>query len=294
MEHPKRRRLLASSRQPQASHPERTEDVIEGVNQPSEKLIVVSGTDSISLNMQDNTTLLFNVLLCCKEDDRLSSESFEWLLGANESRSLHALAAFGEMVGALAAQSIGAYCSALTQAKILLEYTTLARITAATEILYDPVDLESNHYTALVLRVCVVNDNETNVQNTKDNTVAQDDEFLKKIEQNMLGEMVLGDVSDIKKVFIKSDKRQRNAHFKELRAVTSFDGSYVNYRHLVILSDVMIYRGHSMSIPRHGINRVETGPLMRCFFEETAEILFGVPPLTLPLMSTVLPSDRTR
>jgi DNA-directed RNA polymerase II subunit RPB1 len=61
----------------------------------------------------------------------------------------------------------------------------------------------------LVLRVRVVNNDETNVQNTKDNTVAQDDEFLKKTEQNMLGEMVLGDVSDIKKVFIKSGKRQQ-------------------------------------------------------------------------------------
>ena len=28
-----------------------------------------------------------------------------------------------------------------------------------------------------------------------------------------------------------------------------------------------------MAITRHGINRVETGPLMRCSFEETADIL---------------------
>lgn len=66
----------------------------------------------------------------------------------------------------------------------------------------------------------------------------------------------------------------RAALLKELRAVISFDGSYVNYRHLAMLADVMTYRGHLMAITRHGINRVDTGPLMRCSFEETTEILF--------------------
>jgi len=35
----------------------------------------------------------------------------------------------------------------------------------------------------------------------------------------------------------------------------------------------MTYRGHLLAITRHGINRVETGPLMRCSFEETVDIL---------------------
>jgi DNA-directed RNA polymerase II subunit RPB1 len=65
----------------------------------------------------------------------------------------------------------------------------------------------------------------------------------------------------------------RNALLKELRGVIEFDGSYVNYRHLAILVEVMTYRGHLMSITRHGINRNETGPLMRCSFEETVDIL---------------------
>ena len=65
----------------------------------------------------------------------------------------------------------------------------------------------------------------------------------------------------------------RNALLKELRGVIEFDGSYVNYRHLAILVEVMTYRGHLMSITRHGINRAETGPLMRCSFEETVDIL---------------------
>ncbi|GJN25505.1 hypothetical protein PR202_gb13340 [Eleusine coracana subsp. coracana] len=65
----------------------------------------------------------------------------------------------------------------------------------------------------------------------------------------------------------------RRALLDELRTVISFDGSYVNYRHLAILCDTMTYRGHLMSITRHGINRNDTGPLMRCSFEETVDIL---------------------
>ena len=65
----------------------------------------------------------------------------------------------------------------------------------------------------------------------------------------------------------------RNSLLHEINNVISFDGSYVNYRHLSTLADVMTYRGNLMAITRHGINRNETGPLMRCSFEETVEIL---------------------
>ncbi|XP_019455346.1 PREDICTED: DNA-directed RNA polymerase II subunit 1-like isoform X3 [Lupinus angustifolius] len=65
----------------------------------------------------------------------------------------------------------------------------------------------------------------------------------------------------------------RRALLDELRVVISFDGSYVNYRHLAILCDTMTYRGHLMAITRHGFNRNDTGPMMRCSFEETVDIL---------------------
>ena len=65
----------------------------------------------------------------------------------------------------------------------------------------------------------------------------------------------------------------RASLLKEVRAVIEFDGAYVNYRHLAMLCDVMTFRGHLMSITRHGINRNDTGPLMRSSFEETVEIL---------------------
>ncbi|KAH8921889.1 beta and beta-prime subunits of DNA dependent RNA-polymerase [Atractiella rhizophila] len=65
----------------------------------------------------------------------------------------------------------------------------------------------------------------------------------------------------------------RASVFQELRNVIEFESSYVNYRHLYLLCDLMTNRGSLMSITRHGINRAETGALMRCSFEETVEIL---------------------
>ena len=59
----------------------------------------------------------------------------------------------------------------------------------------------------------------------------------------------------------------------ELRFVLSSYGIYVNYRHLATLCDIMTNRGILTSITRHGINRVDTGPLRKCSFEETVEIL---------------------
>ena len=65
----------------------------------------------------------------------------------------------------------------------------------------------------------------------------------------------------------------RSMLLRELTAVLSFDGSYVNHRHIALLIDVMTARGFISAVTRHGINRQDTGALMRCSFEETVEIL---------------------
>lgn len=65
----------------------------------------------------------------------------------------------------------------------------------------------------------------------------------------------------------------RAALLKELRGVIEFDGSYVNYRHLAILCDMMTFRGQVMAITRHGINRTERSPWAQCSFEETVDVL---------------------
>lgn len=61
----------------------------------------------------------------------------------------------------------------------------------------------------------------------------------------------------------------RKAVEKEMNHVISFDGAYVNHRHLALLCDVMTACGHLMAITRHGVNRQNVGALMRCSFEET-------------------------
>lgn len=80
--------------------------------------------------------------------------------------------------------------------------------------------------------------------------------------------------NDIVEVFqVLGVEAVRKSIEHEMTAVISFDGSYVNYRHLALLCDVMTNKGQLMPITRHGINRQDTGCLARCSFEETVDIL---------------------
>ena len=65
----------------------------------------------------------------------------------------------------------------------------------------------------------------------------------------------------------------RNVLLQEIKNVIDFDGGYVNRRHFYILVDTMTHKGDIMPITRHGINKANTGPLMKCSFEETMDIL---------------------
>lgn len=65
----------------------------------------------------------------------------------------------------------------------------------------------------------------------------------------------------------------RSALLQELRKVFSPYDIYIQYRHVSSLVDVMTHRGFLMSITRHGINRMGTGALARCSFEETQDML---------------------
>ena len=92
-----------------------------GVEELSKKLVVVKGTDHLSVQAQDNATLLFSILLrstfCSKrmaEEHKLSFEAFEWVLGEIETRFQQAQVQPGEMIGALAAQSLGEPATQMT------------------------------------------------------------------------------------------------------------------------------------------------------------------------------------
>ncbi|KAJ3006426.1 DNA-directed RNA polymerase II subunit rpb1, partial [Thoreauomyces humboldtii] len=157
----------------------------------------------------------------------------------------------------------------------------------------------------------------------------EEDQFLRKLEENMLNQITLGGVPGIRRAFINTNQRPsfeadgklnaagekecfletdgtalaavlpyegvdhrrtysnfivetaevlgieatRAAVLKEVRGVIENDGSYVNYRHLAMLCDIMTQRGSLMAITRHGINRTEAGALARSSFEETVELL---------------------
>ncbi len=64
----------------------------------------------------------------------------------------------------------------------------------------------------------------------------------------------------------------RQSIFNELKLIIEDNGSYVNYRHLTLLADVMTFKGYLTGITRHGINKAQTGALKKASFEETVEI----------------------
>lgn len=95
--------------------------VIQGVRELLQKCIIVAGEDRLSKQANENATLLFQCLVratlctkCVSEEFRLSTEAFEWLIGEIETRFQQAQCAPGEMVGALAAQSLGEPATQMT------------------------------------------------------------------------------------------------------------------------------------------------------------------------------------
>ena len=64
------------------------DEIIQGVRDLTNKLIIVSGEDRLSVEAQNNATMLFNVhlrsTLCTKrviEEHYLTSQAFQWVLG---------------------------------------------------------------------------------------------------------------------------------------------------------------------------------------------------------------------
>ena len=63
----------------------------------------------------------------------------------------------------------------------------------------------------------------------------------------------------------------RQKLYEELQEVLK--DSDINPRHVLLLADTMTLGGGLQSINRHGINRGEIGPLAKCSFEETTDML---------------------
>ena len=82
---------------------------------------------------------------------------------------------------------------------------------------------------------------------------------------------ISNDIIEIRQILGVEAARQ--ALLNEIRNGLGFYGIYVNSRHLSTLCDVMVQNGRLTSITRHGINRLDSGPLRKSSFEETVEIL---------------------
>ena len=73
------------------------------------------------MEAQENCTKLFysiiNYNLSCKQiiiEERITSKAFDWILGEIENRFFQSMARPGEMVGSIAAQSIGEPATQMT------------------------------------------------------------------------------------------------------------------------------------------------------------------------------------
>ncbi|CAI0551808.1 unnamed protein product [Linum tenue] len=106
------------TRKPSDIHPM---EAVEAVDKLQERLKVVPGEDRLSVEAQKNATLFFSILLRSTlaskrvlEEYRLSREAFDWVIGEIESRFLQSLVAPGEMIGCVAAQSIGEPATQMT------------------------------------------------------------------------------------------------------------------------------------------------------------------------------------
>jgi len=65
----------------------------------------------------------------------------------------------------------------------------------------------------------------------------------------------------------------RTLIINEIQDIFEQSSSYVNFRHLSLLADIMTNKGYIMSVDRHGINKSNRGPLAKCSFEETPDII---------------------
>ena len=59
----------------------------------------------------------------------------------------------------------------------------------------------------------------------------------------------------------------------EFRQVLSFNGAYVDYRHLALLCDTMTHGGQITPVSRHAFRKKATGPYTRAAFEQQTDVL---------------------
>ena len=89
--------------------------------------------------------------------------------------------------------------------------------------------------------------------------------------------------------------------FHEVRTTITGDGTYVDARHMLQIAASMTAQGWLKAISRHGMNKPGsgTGPLVRCSFEETSDVLmdaalFGEVDDSRGVTSSIINGDMAR
>ena len=77
------------------------------------------------------------------------------------------------------------------------------------------------------------------------------------------------DIWDMYKTF--GIEATRSFLISEITSVISFNGTYINPRHLTLLVDAMVFSGTVTSVSRNGISREVVGPIAKCTFEKSID-----------------------
>jgi intein/homing endonuclease len=132
------------------------------------------------------------------------------------------------------------------------------------------------------IQKAIMNKEEGNVYNKETMSFEKDHEWvISTAGTNMVDVLSFPGVdftrsvsNDINEIYeLLGIEAARQALYNELFSVIDSAELYVNYRHMALLVDTMTNRGYLLSIDRHGINRVDFGPLAKCSFEETTDML---------------------
>jgi len=79
--------------------------------------------------------------------------------------------------------------------------------------------------------------------------------------------------NDIQETFrVLGIEAARQCIYNEIEEAISFDGTYINCRHIEMLADRMCTNINMVSVFRHGINNDDIGPIAKASFEETPEM----------------------
>ena len=79
--------------------------------------------------------------------------------------------------------------------------------------------------------------------------------------------------NDIQEIYrVLGIEAARQSIFNEISEVIEFDGTYINYHHLIMLCDRICCNNKMVSVFRHGINNDDIGPIAKASFEETPEM----------------------